>query len=136
MHSDVRPPTRGLNDGRVHGLRVGSIVIHCHHFARTVEFWRSALGYEVREPAAEDWVVLQDPAGRGPNLSFQARDTPAPARGWLHLDLYAADPEAEIERLVRQGARRHPWRYPPGADYVVLVDPDGNRFCVVRDPGV
>jgi hypothetical protein len=23
------------------------------------------------------------------------------------------------------------WDYEPGADYVVLADPDGNRFCVI-----
>jgi len=136
VHCGVRPPSRVSNDAHRRGLRVGSIVIHCHEFARTVEFWRAALDYELREPAADDWVVLQDPTGRGPNLSFQARATPAPSRGWLHLDLYAADPGAEVERVVRLGAQRYPWRYPLGADYVVLVDPDGNRFCVVKEPGV
>lgn len=116
-------------------LRVGSIVIHCYEFERMVAFWRAALGYELRKPADGGWVVLRDPAGRGPNLSFQARDAPARARGWLHLDLYAADQAAEVERLVQLGARRYPWRYEDRADYVVLTDPDGNRFCVVHDPG-
>jgi hypothetical protein len=49
-----------------------------------------------------------------------------------HLDLYASDQAAEVERLIGLGARRVDWRYPDGADYVVLADPDGNRFCVVR----
>jgi len=101
-----------------------------------VAFWCVALGYEPREPAEDGWVVLRDPAGRGPNLSFKAREAPAPARGWLHLDLYAADRAAEVERLVRLGARRYPWRYEDGADYVLLVDPDGNRFCVVHKSDV
>jgi len=35
-------------------------------------------------------------------------------------------------RLLKIGARRYPWTYPPGADYVVLEDPDGNLFCVVQ----
>jgi hypothetical protein len=36
-----------------------------------------------------------------------------------------------IDRLARAlGAARYPWRYPPGADYVVLADPDDNLFCV------
>jgi hypothetical protein len=30
------------------------------------------------------------------------------------------------------GARRHPWRYPADADYVVLEDPGGALFCVVQ----
>jgi hypothetical protein len=49
-----------------------------------------------------------------------------------HLDLYAADQTEEVERLVGLGARPVQWRYPPNADYVVLADPDGNRFCVVK----
>ena len=49
-----------------------------------------------------------------------------------HLDLYADDSVLEIERLLRLGARRVDWRYPPDADYVVLADPDGNTFCVVE----
>ena len=53
-------------------------------------------------------------------------------RGWIHLDLYAEDQQAEVERLVKLGARQYPWRYEPDADYVVLEDPDGNLFCVVQ----
>ena len=55
-------------------MRIGSIVIHCHEFDRMVEFWRNVLNYVPREPAADGWIVLRDPNGRGPNLSFQARE--------------------------------------------------------------
>ncbi len=41
-------------------------------------------------------------------------------------------PEAEVDRLLGLGATRVDWRYPAGADYVVLADPDGNTFCVVE----
>jgi len=116
-------------------LRIGSIVTHCHEFDRTVTFWRHALGYEPREPARGGWVVLRDPARRGPNLSFQARDEPRSRRSWVHLDLYADDARAEVERLLTLGATRYPWRYPKGADYTVLADPDGNLFCVVQRGG-
>ena len=53
-------------------------------------------------------------------------------RNWLHLDLYTDDQDREVERLVAVGARRYPWRYRPGADFVVLEDPDRNLFCVVQ----
>lgn len=49
-----------------------------------------------------------------------------------HLDLYADDREAEVTRLLGLGATRADWRYPAGADYVVLRDPDGNTFCVIQ----
>jgi len=48
-----------------------------------------------------------------------------------HLDLYASDQAAEVQRLIGLGAREVDWDYEDGADYVVLADPDGNRFCVV-----
>lgn len=113
-------------------MRIGSIVIHCHKFEETTRFWQEALHYVPKAPASGDWVVLQDPSGKGPNLSFQGRDRPAPRRSWLHLDLYTPDQQADVERLVSLGATRYPWRYRPGADFVVLEDPGGNLFCVVQ----
>lgn len=53
----------------------------------------------------------------------------------LHLDLHVADAaeqEAEAERLVALGAIRIEWdSYPDHPEFVVLADPDGNRFCIV-----
>ena len=52
-----------------------------------------------------------------------------------HLDLSVADPaeqQAEVERLISLGARRVAWDY---ADHVVLLDPEGNLFCVVVEGG-
>ena len=113
-------------------MRIGSIVIHCHEFDSMVTFWQNALHYVPRQPAKDGWVVLRDPEGKGPNLSFQARETKAPRRSWLHLDLYTERQDDEVKRLRQLGARRYPWRYSPGTDFVVLEDPDGNLFCVVQ----
>ena len=113
-------------------MKIGSIVIHCYEFDRMVAFWQKALGYLPREPARDGWVVLRDPVGRDPNLSFQARDRRAGRRSWLHLDLYTTNQKADVERLLALGARRYPWKYRPEADFVVLEDPDGNLFCVVE----
>jgi catechol 2,3-dioxygenase-like lactoylglutathione lyase family enzyme len=113
-------------------LRIGSIVIHCHHFERMIDFWQKALGYVPREPAHDGWCVLRDPSGRGPNLSFQSRNTQRLRRNWIHLDLYADHQETEVARLEALGAHRYPWRYRVGADFIVLEDPDRNLFCVVQ----
>ncbi len=45
---------------------------------------------------------------------------------------YTTDRAGEVERLISIGATRYPWRYRPGANFVVLEDPDGNLFCVVQ----
>jgi catechol 2,3-dioxygenase-like lactoylglutathione lyase family enzyme len=116
-------------------MKVGSIVMHCREFDRVVAFWQHALRYVPREPASDGWVVLRDPSGKGPNLSFQARDRRPKCRSWMHLDLYTDDRDVEVERLVSLGATRYPWRYRPHNDFVVLQDPDGNLFCVVQKPG-
>ena len=53
----------------------------------------------------------------------------------LHLDLHlssAAKQTAEAERLMAIGAERVDWdSYPDDPDFIVLADPDGNRFCIV-----
>src|SRR5262249_4104205 len=114
-------------------IKIGSIVVRCYEFDKMFRFWREALHYVPRETPTNNWVVLRDPAGRGPNLSlerFPARRSGKRSR--LHLDLYTSDREREVERLVSIGATRYPWRYRPGSDFVVLEDPDGNLFCVVQ----
>jgi Glyoxalase-like domain len=52
----------------------------------------------------------------------------------VHLDLYTTDKQAEVERLLGLGATRYEREYGTDEDFVVLVDPDGNRFCVVAKP--
>jgi catechol 2,3-dioxygenase-like lactoylglutathione lyase family enzyme len=115
-------------------MKIGSIVIRCAEWERLLSFWSAALHYVPRYPPEDGWVILGDPEGRGPNVSL-ARVPPGktlPRRGRLHLDLYAEEQHEEVERLVGLGARRYPWRYQPGDDFVVLEDPDGNLFCVVQ----
>jgi catechol 2,3-dioxygenase-like lactoylglutathione lyase family enzyme len=115
-------------------IKVGSIVIRCFEFDRMLVFWQTALNYIPKYPPTDDWVILTDPQGKGPNLSLDKAPHPRPGkRSWLHLDLYADDQEAEVKRLLGLGAKEYPWRYPPDADYVVLEDPDGNLFCVVQE---
>lgn len=113
-------------------VKIGSIVIACCEFDKMLAFWQETLHYVPREPATDGWVVLRDPGGRGPNISLNRVEKKRIARSCLHLDLYTSDQKAEVDRLVALGATRYPWRYRPGADFVVLEDPDGNLFCVVQ----
>ena len=113
-------------------MKIGSIVIHCFEFDKMVDFWGKALNYSLREPKTDDWAVLTDPEKKGPNLSFQKREKRRDRRNWIHLDLYTWDQKSEVERLLKLGAQKYPWRYKGNEDYVVLEDPDGNLFCVVQ----
>lgn len=115
---------------------IGSIVIRCRRFEEMMAFWAAALGYVPREDPEADWVVLTDPRGRGPNVSLLGHERPLAAAldepSALHLDLYTTDAVAEVDRLLALGATRFDGEPPAGADFVVLVDPDGYRFCVVE----
>ncbi|HYA01173.1 MAG TPA: VOC family protein [Candidatus Binatia bacterium] len=113
---------------------IGSTVINTPDLAAAISFWTAAVGYIVRD-SDPTFAVLVDPRRRWSNLSLQR--SAAPKRGFnrVHLDLYAADREAEVTRLEALGARRVvPWIYAPDADHVVMAAPDGNEFCVVQSP--
>jgi catechol 2,3-dioxygenase-like lactoylglutathione lyase family enzyme len=115
-------------------IRVGSIVLRVDDLQRQTEFWEAALGYVRRESENEsdDFVLLRPRDGVGPNLSLdQVRSTlQIPPR--IHLDLYTDDQAGEVERLLALGATEIHWdKRPADADYVILADPEGNRFCVV-----
>jgi len=125
---------RQTEEGR---MKIGSIVVRCFEFDKMLGFWQEALGYVPREPEEDGWVVLCDPEGRGPNVSLEQVPEPLEPLGKtsrVHLDLYTTDRVGEVERLLGIGATRYPQEYGPDDDFVVLEDPDGNRFCVVQLP--
>ena len=113
-------------------LKIGSVVINCKDYDRTVAFWKEALHLVPRAPAEREFTVLRDPRGTGPNVSVQETDEMKFGRNRMHLDLYATDQKAEVERLVKLGATIHRPAQ-EGEDFVVLADPEGKLFCVVRD---
>lgn len=113
-------------------LRVGSIVIRVDDLERQARFWEEALGYHRRPGNGGDFVLLRSKDGVGPSVSLDKVATPAPIPPKIHLDLYADDQAAEVQRLLAIGATEVHWdKRPPDADYVILADPEGNRFCVI-----
>lgn len=113
-------------------LRIGSIVLRVDDLERQTAFWEAALGYVRRDEASDDFRLLRPPDGAGPNLSLDRVRSELQLPPRLHLDLYAEDQAAEVERLKGLGATEVHWdKRPPDADYVILADPEGNRFCVV-----
>ncbi len=111
-------------------IEIGSVVWGVSDVPRAVAFWSDALDYKLKYPASEDWAILIPREGNGIQLSLSKVSSPKARRH--HIDLFADDQAAEVDRLLKLGATRKPWNYEPGADYVVLQDPDGNPFCVVQ----
>lgn len=87
------------------------------------------------------WVIVNDDAGefeiraqadRLPGIIFEPVEEGKEGKNRLHLDFRPDDQDAEVERLIALGAGRVdvgqgdvPW--------MVLADPEGNEFCVLRD---
>jgi predicted enzyme related to lactoylglutathione lyase len=114
-------------------LRIGSVVLNCQDFDRTLAFWAAALHYAPRDPDEREFTVLRDPTGRGPNVSIQETPHLKFGRNRMHLDLYTTDQPREVERLLQLGATIHQPAQ-EGEDFVTLADPEGKLFCVVQLP--
>jgi len=129
-------PRAGLGGYTLAVLTFGIVALGVTDVERAAEFWSAALGYRLREDGYGGWSkVLVPPAGAGTAIALQLSRTPPEDHPRLHFDLHVANVEeqdAEANRLVSLGARRVDWdSYPEDPDFVVLEDPDGNRFCIV-----
>ena len=99
-------------------------------------FWSQALGYRTVPDDDGKSVHLHPPpeAGpRAPTVWLQACAGPKSGKNRDHPDLVAdTDAEAEADRLVGLGATRVDLGQPADAGFIVLADPEGNEFCVLR----
>jgi catechol 2,3-dioxygenase-like lactoylglutathione lyase family enzyme len=113
-------------------VTVGSIVLRVEDLQRQAAFWAAALDYVPREENDDDFVLMRPRDGIGPNLSLDLHRSELTVPPRIHLDLYTDDQAGEVQRLLALGATEVHWdKRPPDADYVILADPEGNRFCVV-----
>jgi len=121
-------------DDSVGDLHVGTVVVNVQDMTRAVAFWCAALGYRPREAEPDpDFMMLVHPDDeRRVAVSLQRTEHPPAEPVRVHLDLYTAQQERHVDRLMAIGARRvSDWDYPEDPDFVVLRDPDGNEFCVI-----
>jgi hypothetical protein len=86
----------------------------------------------VRDGDDDTFALLYPPDRKGPNVSLDTAPSTVQVPPRIHLDLYAQDQAAEVARLKALGATDVHWaKKPADADYVILADPEGNRFCVI-----
>jgi catechol 2,3-dioxygenase-like lactoylglutathione lyase family enzyme len=113
-------------------LRIGSIVIRVDDLQRQIAFWEAALDYVRPAGEIDDFAILRPRDGNGPNVSLDRVRSSVQVPPRIHLDLYTADQAGEVARLIGLGATEIHWdKRPADADYVILADPEGNRFCVI-----
>jgi catechol 2,3-dioxygenase-like lactoylglutathione lyase family enzyme len=118
------------------GLRLQCICVDTTDPARIARFWQGALGWR-RTYDEPDQVVLEPPAGSAedgvsPDLLFLRVPEAKTTKNRLHVDLRPDDQAAEVSRLEKLGARRVSVGQTEEATWIVLADPDGNEFCVLR----
>jgi catechol 2,3-dioxygenase-like lactoylglutathione lyase family enzyme len=103
---------------------------------RLAAFWAQALRY-VPEPGYDgpDNASLIDPAGKGPAISFLRVPEGKTAKNRMHIDIRVGGEHlirTRVAELVTAGAtvvREESY----GGDelgHVVMLDPEGNEFCV------
>ncbi|MEU9991193.1 VOC family protein [Streptomyces sp. NPDC048045] len=95
-------------------------------------WWAEALGWVAVDDDVDDEYEIRPAADRLPGLLFARVPEKKSVKNRLHLDFRPEDQAAEVARLLALGARY--------ADvgqgeqtWVVLVDPEGNEFCVLGD---
>jgi hypothetical protein len=116
--TDLRIQALGIDSGNPDGI---------------ARFWEAALGWR-RTYDSEEEVVLEPPAGDlvGVDVLFLKVPEGKAVKNRLHLDLRPKDQAAEVARLEGLGAKRVDIGQGTDKTWVVMADPDGNEFCVLR----
>ena len=121
--------------------RVAHTTIDCHDAYSLSQWWKGVLGYTDLEgdpnlPGhAECMIVSPDGAHR---LLFIEVPDDKVVKNRLHLDLEPVEGarDEELARLLGHGATEVAdlrGQYGPGTGWVVLADPEGNEFCILRN---
>ncbi len=119
---------------------ISHTTIDCHDAFALSEWWRPVLGYEMlpddpNEPGHEE-CLIRDPETGHQLLFIEVPDETLPAKR-IHFDVRPRERsrDDEVEWLLSQGATQvadHRGQYGPGTGWVVMADPEGNVFCVLR----
>ena len=107
--------------------------LDCTDLERAAEFWQAAGGFVVDGTIPGRYVTL---SGHGVTLTLQRVEETKSVKNRMHPDLLVEDLEYEVRRLESLGATRvtPSAREEFGQTWFVLADPDGNEFCLARDP--
>jgi hypothetical protein len=112
--------------------RFTELVVDCSDPRSLAGFWCRVLGYETEEEG-DGFSFIRGGEGEGPGIDFVRVPEAKTVKNRLHIDLSPRDREQpeEVERIVALGARRIDIGQGE-VSWVVLADPEGNEFCVLR----
>ncbi|MFG2598672.1 VOC family protein [Streptomyces sp. NPDC048462] len=95
-------------------------------------WWAEALGWAVVTDTFEEYEIRPEP-DRMPGLLFIRVPEGKAGKNRLHLDFRPEDQAAEVARFLELGARPADVGQSGDESWVVLADPEGNEFCVLRE---
>jgi len=120
-------------------LSLQCITVDAHDPLALAQFWADALGWKIGEGVndIEVWIEreLGDPNKTGfPDILFLKVPDSKVVKNRLHLDLRPDDQDAEVARLEKLGAKKIDigQSTDPDTTWVVMADPEGNEFCVLK----
>jgi catechol 2,3-dioxygenase-like lactoylglutathione lyase family enzyme len=115
--------------------RIGQWTLDVRDAAVMARFWAAALGYRI-EADGDGSVHLWPPSDGvpgAPSVWLQASAGPKQGKNRNHPDLVTdGDVDAEVDRLLALGARYADVGQTGQEGFVVLADPEGNEFCMLR----
>jgi predicted enzyme related to lactoylglutathione lyase len=123
-----------------------TVTVDCADPRRLADFWAASLGWVV-DDAGDEGAFLRPPEGghvgstseaaatRPTGLFFQKVPEPKTVKNRIHLDLRPPDSmAAEVERSKGLGATVQQRVDVEGSFWTVMLDPEGNEFCILRGP--
>ncbi|SRR5258708_17972293 len=114
---------------------INEIVVDCAAPHRVAAFWAAALDWEPKRERDYVWMSASgDPADRGLILVFVPVPEAKTVKNRVHIDVSprGCDMAEEVERLIALGASHADVGQGDDVPWVVLADPEGNEFCVLR----
>ena len=121
--------------------RVSHTTIDCRDAYTLSEWWKGVLDYVDVEgdpnlPGHEECMILSREGSH--KLLFIEVPEGKTGKNRIHLDLEPVEGsrDDELARLLRHGAVEvadHRGQYGPGTGWVILADPEGNEFCILRN---
>ncbi|WP_151771802.1 VOC family protein [Streptomyces abyssomicinicus] len=113
---------------------VQNMAIDCADAYALARFWSEVTGFPLDPDARPGDLETQVTAPEGPHLYFNQVPEPKTVKNRVHLCLRPrTSRDEEAARLMGLGATLvNDLRKPDGSGWVVLADPEGNEFCVLR----
>ena len=117
--------------------RISELVLECRDPEGLARFWCEVLDFVVLDHEDDGSVEIGPREGFGgaqPTIILSRQPEPERAKPRLHLDVNATDRDqaVELERLLALGARPTDVGQTGEESWHVLMDPEGNEFCLLR----